>query len=168
MGGQGVHTGNTDSVQTAGHLVGTFVELSSGMEYGHYDFQGGLLFFLVKVHGDSSTVVLYCDGVVFVDCYFYMCAISGECFIDGVVHDFINQVVQAFFADIADVHGGTLTYGFQAFEYLDVAGRVVAAAVRCQFFTHFSINSSSCYKVLKVTKKLRDFNDLNYFYVMPV
>ena len=37
---QGVHTRYTHTVQTSGNLIGTFVELTSGMKHGHYDFEG--------------------------------------------------------------------------------------------------------------------------------
>ena len=40
VGRQGVYARNTDSVQTSGYLVRTFVELTSGMEDCHYDFEG--------------------------------------------------------------------------------------------------------------------------------
>ena len=48
-------------LQTSGYLVRTLVEFTSGMQYGHGNFQCRLLFFLVIVHRNTASVVLYCD-----------------------------------------------------------------------------------------------------------
>lgn len=123
-------------MQTARHLVGTFVELASGMEHGHDDFQGRFLFLGVEVHGDTAAVILYGNGVVFVDGYFDVVAVAGHGFVDGVVHHFVYQVVQTVFADVADVHGGAFSHRFQSFQHLDVAGRIVVFTVYFFFFCH--------------------------------
>ena len=39
-GGQGVDAADTDAVETAGDLVGAFVELAACMEHCHDDFEG--------------------------------------------------------------------------------------------------------------------------------
>ena len=43
-------------MQTSRYLVGTFVELTSGMQYGHYNFQCGFLFLfvIVTINEDNS------------------------------------------------------------------------------------------------------------------
>ena len=90
----------------------------------------------MEIDRNTATVVLYGNRVVFVDSYFYMCTITGKGFVNGVVYYLVDQVMQAFFADVADIHGGAFTNGLQSFQHLDTAGRVVASAVLCQFFTH--------------------------------
>ena len=79
---------------------------------------------LVHVHRDTTSVVLYGDGIVFVDCHFDVRAESCQRLINRVVDGFINEVVQTFLADVADVHGGAFSYCLQAFEDLDVTGGV--------------------------------------------
>ena len=124
------------AVQSAGHFVGAFVELAACVQHGHDDFQGRFLFLLMEVDGDASAVVLDGDGVVGVDGYFDVVAIACHGFVDGVVHHFVDQVVQAVFTDVADIHGGTFAHGLQAFEHLDVAGRVVVLAHYLFFCCH--------------------------------
>ena len=63
-------------------FVGTFVELTSGMQYGHYNFQCGFLFLFVIVYRDTTSVVLYGDGVVLVNGDFDVVAIAGKCLVD--------------------------------------------------------------------------------------
>ncbi len=52
-------------------------------------------------------------------------AIAGQGLVDRVVHDLVDEVVQAALAGGADVHTGTLADGFQALEDLDRTSVVV-------------------------------------------
>jgi len=54
---------------------------------------------------------------------------TGDGFVDGVVDDLGNQVVEAFFIGGADVHAGTFSYRLKSFENGDVFGGVF----RCIF-----------------------------------
>ena len=130
-----VYAGYTHTMETAAHLVATLVEFSAGMQYGHYDFQGALVLLFVHVYRNASTVVLYGDAVVLVDCDFYFCAISSQRFINGVVYGFIHKMVQTLFADVANIHGGTLAHGFKTFQYLDI-GCAILRIVLLKIF-HF-------------------------------
>ena len=63
-------------------------------------------------------------------------AVAGHRFVDGVVHHFVDQVVQTVFADVANVHGGAFSYRFQSFQHLDVAGRIIVFTVYFFCFSH--------------------------------
>ena len=69
-----------------------------------------------------------------------MRAIACECFVDRVVNGFINEVVQTFLTDVADVHGRALAHSFQAFKHLDITGGIIAT-VLFDFF-HILISKS--------------------------
>ena len=134
--GERVDAGNAHAVQAAGHLVGSFVELAACMEHRHHDFQGRFLFFLMEIHRNAAAIVLHGDGVVLVDGHLDVVAVSGHGLVDGVVHHLVHQVVQAVLADVSDIHGGTLAHSLQAFQHLDVAGRIVVLAHYLFFFCH--------------------------------
>ena len=123
-------------MQTSRYLIGTFVELTSGMQYGHYNFQCGFLFLFVIVYRDTTSVVLYGDGVVLVNGDFDVVAIAGKCLVDGVVHNLVHQVVKSFAANVANIHRGTLSHCFQTFQYLDVFGRIAPVIGVNLFFSH--------------------------------
>ncbi len=53
-------------------------------------------------------------------------AYSGERFVDRVVDDLVDEVMQALRTGGPDVHGWPLADGFQPFEHLDLVGAVVA------------------------------------------
>ncbi len=104
------------------------------MQDGHYHLKGRTVLLLVHVHWDSAPVVLYGYGVVFIDSYLYVCAISCQCFVYGVVYDLIHEVVESFLSDVSDVHGRTLPYCLQSLQYLDVTGGVTC--VNLSIFVH--------------------------------
>jgi hypothetical protein len=120
-------------MKTTGDLVGVFVEFTSCMQDGHNHFESGFAFFVVHAGGDTATIVLNADGVVFVNGDLNMFAVSGKGFIDRVVYHFIDEVMESFHADVTNVHGGPFTDGFEAFEDLDA----VCAVTTCMLGDNF-------------------------------
>ena len=55
---------------------------------------------------------------------FDLVAIAGQMFVDGIVEDFENAMMQPAFVGVADVHAGAFPDGFQAFEFIDFCGVV--------------------------------------------
>ena len=53
------------------------------------------------------------------------CAESRESFIDGVVYDFVYEVVQPVRSGRTDIHCRALSNGFQPFQHFDVFGAVI-------------------------------------------
>ena len=140
--GERIDTRHAHTVQTARHLIGTFVELTAGMEHRHHDLERAHTFFLMNVHRDTTAVVLHHNGVVRTNRDFNMGAISCQGFVDRVVHRLIDEVMKSFFADITDIHGRTLAHCFQAFEHLDIGGRIAGRLV-LYFFHSYGVNNGA-------------------------
>ena len=105
---EGVDAGDTDAVEAARDLVVGGVELAAGVEHGEDDLDGGHLFAVddLVIDRDAAAVVDDGDGVVDVDGDVDAAGVAAEGFINGVIDDFIDEVVQALLAGGADVHGG--------------------------------------------------------------
>src|SRR5882724_10414211 len=125
---QRVDDGDADAVQAARDLVGRVLELAAGVQHGQHDFRRRLARLLVRVDGNPAAVVADGDGIVGVQDDFDRVAEAGERLVDGIVDDLVDQVVQAVGARVADVHGGALADGLEAFEHLDVARGVRVCA----------------------------------------
>ena len=124
--GQRVYNRNADAVQSAGNFVGVVVEFPAGVELGHDDFGGGAAFAGVNVHRDSASVVLDGDGVVQMQGDGDFVAESGQRLVDGVVHHFVNHVVQSgAVGGVADIHARALADRLQPAQDLDLRGVVV-------------------------------------------
>jgi hypothetical protein len=79
----------------------------------------------VRVHRDPAAVVDHRDGVVDVDGDADRVAEPGQGLVDGVVHHFIDEVVESRRAGRADVHGRALPHGLEPLEDLDLVGAVI-------------------------------------------
>ena len=117
-------------MEAAGNFVGVAVEFSAGVEDGEDHFGGGPLFGGVHVDGNAAAVVDHGDAIVGVDGDVDFVGETGHGFVDGIVHDFPDQVMQTHLAGRADVHGGAQANGFEAAEDFDGFG-VVLVAWRC-------------------------------------
>ena len=54
--------------------------------------------------------------------------------VDGIVHDFIDHVMQArAVIGVADIHAGALAHGIQALQHLDAAGAIFVGHLMCGF-----------------------------------
>ena len=116
--GQGVdHTG-AHTVKAAGDLVAAVAEFAAGMEDGIHHFHRGNTHFMVNTHRDTTAVVPHGDHIVLFNGHFDMGAVTGQRLVDGVVHDFINQMMQASLGCGADVHTRPFPHRFQAFQHL--------------------------------------------------
>ena len=127
---QRVDAGNADAVQSARNFVGRCIELSAGVQFGQHHLRGRNFFAVDvhRVHGNAAAVVDHGDGVVQMDGDFDLVGVTGERFVDRVVHHFIDQMMQSHLAGGTDVHGGTFAHRLHAAEHFDGVGVVVAVA----------------------------------------
>jgi len=122
---QGVDNGYSDPMESAGNLVGLIVELPARMEFGHHHFNGWDSLFLVNIHRDSASVVVYCHGVIRVNTYVDPSAEARESLINTVIHDFEDEVMKSLGREVPDIHGRPLSDGSQPFQYRYSAGVVL-------------------------------------------
>ena len=94
-------------METAGNFVGVAIEFSAGVKNGEDDFGGGTLFRGVHIDGNAAAIVHDGDGIIGMDSDVDFIRKAGHGFVDGVVHNFPDEMVQSHFAGGADVHGGT-------------------------------------------------------------
>ena len=124
-------------MQASTDLIGAFVKLTSGMEHCHNNLKCTLMEFLVLVNGNTTSVVFHRDGIILIDCHFNVGAESCHRLIDGVVHRFVYQVMEAFLTNVSDIHCRALAHCLQALKNLNITGGVVASVVL--IFCHFCL-----------------------------
>ena len=109
-------------MESATHLIGALIELTSGVEHSHDDFQCTLVHLLVFVDRDAASVILYCYGIIFVDSYFDVLAEPCHCLVDGVINRLIDKMMQAFLTDVTNIHCRAFANSLKTFEHLNVTG----------------------------------------------
>jgi hypothetical protein len=123
-GGEGVDAGYADAVEAAGDLVVLLVELAAGVELGHDQLEGGDVLLGMEAYGDAAAVVLDPNDVVLLEDDEDVRAVAGEGLIDGVVDDFVDEVVEAIDARGPDIHAGALSDRLETFKYLNAIRRI--------------------------------------------
>jgi len=123
--GEGVDDRCADAVEAAGDLVPAAAEFSTCVEDGHDDLEGGGVHLGVLVDGDAAAIVGDGDDVVLADAADDGVAVAAECFVDGVIDDLADEVVEAAVVGGADVHAGAAADGLEALEDLDRTGVIV-------------------------------------------
>jgi hypothetical protein len=125
-GGQRVDHGDADTVQAAGDRVAAAAELAAGVQHGEHDLDGRLVLARHDADRDAAAVVHDANAAVGQQRDQDGVAVAGQGLVHGVVHDLVDQVVQAALAGGADVHAGALADRLEAFQDADRAGVVVA------------------------------------------
>ncbi len=123
---QEVHDGHADTVQTTGRLVGSFLELAAELEDRHHALERadvaveffGQLFVL----GDrnASTIVLDRDAAVGVHGHRDRLGETRHRFVDGVVDDLVDEVMQAAIGRVTDVHPRSFADMFEIRKVLQI------------------------------------------------
>ena len=113
-------------MQAAGHLVAVVVELAAGVQHGQHDF-GRRLAALVLIGRNAAAVVDDRDRAIDMDRDVDLIAEAGQRLVDGVVDDFVDEMVQPGRPGRADVHRRPFADGFEPLENLDFVGAVVFA-----------------------------------------
>ena len=131
--GKGVDDRKPDAVQTAGNFISAAAEFTAGVQFGQNDFHRRNFFGVVDIGRDAAPVIRNGAGSVFVDGHGNGVAIAGKGFVDRVVYDFVNQVVQSAGVRRTDVHSGAFSDRIQPFENLDLFLAVDALNL---FFVH--------------------------------
>ena len=142
--GQGVDNGRADAVQAAGDFVSGAAKLAAGVQHGQTDLDRRAVELGMLVHREAAAVIADRHGSVGMDDDQDIVAIARQGFVDRVVHDLIDQVVQAARVRRTDIHARTLPHGFQALKHLDLR-RVVGLSGDSRlddFFRHVILHSS--------------------------
>src|SRR5262249_39561659 len=92
--------GDANAVQSARDFVAGGIELSARMQLGEHHL-GRRKFLAIDNHvidRNAAAIVHYSDGVIDVDGYIDARRKTGKRFVDGIVHHFINQVMETHFS----------------------------------------------------------------------
>ena len=81
-------------MQAAGNLIATAAKFAARMQHRERDLKGALVQFGMLIHRDAAAIVRNGQGIVLVDVDLNVVAESAHGFIDGVVHQLLDQVVQ--------------------------------------------------------------------------
>ena len=85
------------------------------MELRKHDFGGGDLLRFMNVHRNTTAVVDHGDAVVDVNRYINLVAMTDQSLVNGVIHNFVYEVMKSPFTGVTDVHSWALSDRLQPF-----------------------------------------------------
>lgn len=107
-------------MKAAGNLVAAAAEFAAGMKHRQHHRHGGDSQLFIDAHRDAPAVVPHGYHIAGKNLHLDMGAEARQRFIDGVVHNFIYQMIQALGTGGADIHARPLAHRLQAFQHLDL------------------------------------------------
>ncbi len=135
--GQRVDDRGTDAVQAAGDLIAVAAEFTARMQYGQNDFQCRNAHLRMDADRNAASVVAHRDDAVRLKRDLDVGAVARERLVDGVVDNFVHQMVQTARGGRADVHARPLSDSLQTFQHLNLIFVVRFADGQIQnFFAH--------------------------------
>ena len=90
------------------------------MEDGKYHLQGRHAFLLIDIYRDPTAVIHNGNGIIGMDFYSDFVTEASQSFVNGVIYDFINQMMQTSGTGGADIHTGTFADCLQTFQDLNL------------------------------------------------
>jgi hypothetical protein len=81
--------------------------------------------FFVHVNGDATAVIDNGDRIVSIYSNLDVACETGKRFVDRVINHLIDEVMQAFGRDVANIHSRAFTHGFKALKHLNVTGAIL-------------------------------------------
>ena len=91
-------------MQTARNLVAAITKFTTGMQDGQDSFNSALLSLGVDVSRNTASVVNNIDATVSQHFYRYRRSMPSQSFINAIINNFPNQVMQPFGTGAANVH----------------------------------------------------------------
>ena len=129
---QRVDNARAHAVQTAGDLIASAAELAARVQHGVDDLERGTSCLRLNVDRNAAAVIHNGDGVALVDRHLNFCAVACERLVDGVIHNFVDEVMQAAHRRRADVHARALAHRLQPLEHLNLRGVIVVGLIHCR------------------------------------
>ena len=112
-------------MQTTADFIRTLVELTTCVEDGHHNLKGTLMQLFVHINRDTTTVIFNGNGVILVYRNFDIMTVARHGLVDRIINGLVYQVMESLFTDVTNVHSRTLAHCLQAFQDLNVTGRVI-------------------------------------------
>ena len=122
--GKCVRAFRADAVQTAGIFVSALPEFSAGVQIGQHQLDRRHLPFRMHVDRNAAAVVAHRNRSIDMNRHFNLVAKTGEMFVDRIIENLENHVVQTALIRVADVHARALSDCFEAFQFVDLRGVV--------------------------------------------
>src|SRR4029453_3013888 len=113
---QSINDRNSHTMKATRNFVRSFIELAASVELRKHDFGGGDFLRFMNVHRNTTAIVDHRNAIIDVNRYINLVAVTYQSFVNGVVHNFIDEVMKSPLTGVTNVHSWTLSDRLQPFQ----------------------------------------------------
>ena len=115
IGRKSVDNRGSHTIETAAGLVYRVIELSARMQGREYQTLSGYALGM-HVHRDATSIVRHGTGSVLLQKYIDFRTEACQMLVHGIVHNLVDQMVQAFAGHASDIHTGSFAHCLQSLQ----------------------------------------------------
>jgi len=142
-------------MQTTRNFISTTAKFPPCMQYGEYHFQCRNTFLMMNTHRNTTSIIFYGYRVILINGNHNFCTIPSQSLVNGIIHNFIYQMMQSFFAGRTNIHTGAFSNRFQPFQHLDLTFII--------FYCHFILSLPIMVKNQVFSRLFYDKNSIPFF-----
>ena len=101
-------------MQTTRDFIAASPKFSTRMQRCHDHFQSRLFLLWVDIYRDAASIISHPYTAVRQDSYLDQVTGTGQCFVNRIVNDFVNQVMERFYIRSTDIHTRSPANSLQA------------------------------------------------------
>ncbi|MBA7663501.1 hypothetical protein ES703_71546 [subsurface metagenome] len=132
-GGEGVDHRSAHAVQATGHLVSLPTEFRPGVQRGHHRLQRRQVGGGVNLYRNTAPVIFNPDGTILLKGDYNLVTAPGHGFVNAVIGNLIDQVVQSALVSTANVHARSQAHRLPSPQHMDILGGILGVIVRRLF-----------------------------------
>ena len=117
--GQGIDNTGPHPVKASGELVSVSAELTPGVKDGKDHGDSGKAGLVLNAHRDPAAIVSDPDNIPGEDLHLHMGAVPRHDLVNGIVYNFVNQMMKSLGTGRTDIHTGPFSNSLQAFQHLN-------------------------------------------------
>ena len=130
-------------MQTTGYLISAAAKLSACMKNSEYNFNGRLISFMIDTNRNTTSIINNSDRIILLDRYIDLCTISSQCFVYGIIHNLIYEMMKTTDRSTAYIHTGSFSNCFQSLQNLDLICSIFIVHFCSHIFPLFYKNFTS-------------------------
>ena len=107
-------------VKTSRYFISSTAEFSACMENRKNNFYRRYPCFMINADRNAAAIVNDRNRIILINCHMNCIAKTGQSFINGIIHYFINKMMKSSAGRTSNIHSGSFPNRFKTFQYLNL------------------------------------------------
>ena len=130
-------------MKTTGNLISSTAELTACVKNGKYNLNCRNTSLMIDTNRNTTSIINDSDRIILLDRYIDLCTISSQCFVYGIIHYLIYEMMKTTDRGTAYIHTGSFSNCFQSLQNLDLICSIFIVHFCSHIFPLFYKNFTS-------------------------